>query len=177
MKPAILGIVIGFALLSTQTVSAQPPNYQISSPSPELQNEEQVWVCPTDSNVLIAIWRDFRLGYRQIGIGHSTDGGNTWTDSLLSPSMQMLSHQSDPALTVDRDGNFYMCVLDYGPNKVDSSYISVLKSSDKGLSWTGPVTVEDSLGPYFEDKEFVTVDRTDGPYSGNVYVTWSRRGH
>jgi len=172
-------VLVGLALIVTSALVALPPpptNYQISSPSPELQNEEQVWVCPTDSTIVIADWRDFRLGYRQIGIGRSTDGGNTWTDSLLSPSMQVFSRQSDPTLTVDLNGNFYMCVLDYEPLGTydDSSYISFHKSTDKGLSWTGPVTVEDTLGPYFEDKQYITVDRTTGTYSGNVYLAWAR---
>jgi hypothetical protein len=179
MKITPFKVVVGLALLIGCLASATPPpppNYQISSSSPQLQNEEQIWVCPTDSNIVIADWRDFRLGYRQIGIGRSINGGNFWTDSLLSPSMQVLTWQSDPTLTVDRDGNFYICVLDYHPTggNDDSSYVSFLKSTDKGVSWTGPVTVEDTLGPYFEDKEFITADRTDGLYSGNVYVTWAR---
>jgi len=154
-----------------------PYNYQISTFSFELQNEEQVWVCPTDSNIVIANWRDFRLGYRQIGIGRSTDAGDTWTDSLLHPDMQVFLQQSDPCLTVDKDGNFYICVLDYQPSATtlwDSSFISVHRSTDKGLSWTGPVTIEPARGPYFEDKQFTTADRTDGPYSGNYYVAWAR---
>jgi len=178
MKITTLSAAIGLVMLAVSAFSTPPPppNYQISSPSGELQNEEQIWVCPTDSNIVIADWRDFRLGYRQIGIGRSTDAGYTWTDSLLSPDMQMLSCQSDPCLTVDRDGNFYISVLDYEPlgSYNDSSYITFLKSTDKGLSWTGPVTIEDTLGPYFEDKQFITIDRTIGPFSGNVYVAWAR---
>jgi len=66
-------------------------------------------------------------------------------------------------------------MLDYQPIEYnDSSHITFLKSTDKGVSWTGPVTIIDTIGPYFEDKEFITVDRTDGPYSGNVYVAWCR---
>ncbi|MFQ5454364.1 MAG: sialidase family protein, partial [Candidatus Zixiibacteriota bacterium] len=170
--------VFVFIFSSAILQSIPPPvNYQISSPSSQLQNEEQVWVCPIDSNIVIADWRDFRLGYRQVGIGRSIDGGNTWTDSLLSPDMQVFTRQSDPCLTVDKDGNFYICVLDYQPIATtiwDSSYISFHKSTDKGISWTGPVTIEDTLGPYFEDKQFITVDWTDGIYSGNIYVAWAR---
>jgi len=178
MKITRLSAAVGLALLGVIALANMPIpfNYQISSPSPELQNEEQIWVCPTDSNIVIADWRDFRLGYRQIGIGRSTDAGNTWTDSMLSPLMQIFSRQSDPCLTVDRDGNFYISVLDYEPlgTNDDSSYITFLKSTDKGLSWTGPVTVVDTIGPYFEDKQYIIVDRTTGPHSGNVYVAWTR---
>jgi hypothetical protein len=53
-----------------------PPNVRITN-YPQLNNEEQVWLCPTDSNIVITNWRDFRLGYRQVGVGRSTDGGAT----------------------------------------------------------------------------------------------------
>ncbi len=177
MKLVHVFAALASVVLAGSSVLADPPlpeNYPISSSYPEIQNEEQIWICPTDSTAVIAVWRDFRLGYRQIGIGRQFIEG-FWLDSLLSPAMQVLTWQSDPTLTVDRNGNFYMSVLDYAPgNSDDSSYISFLKSTDKGVSWTGPYTVEDSLGPYFEDKQFITVDRTTGPHSGNVYIAWAR---
>ncbi len=151
-----------------------PANYMISSGSPELQNEEQIWICPTDSTAVIAVWRDFRLGYRQVAIGREFFDG-FWIDSLISPSMQVFSWQSDPTLTVDRDGNFYISVLDYEPNVGDdSSHISFLKSTDKGMTWAGPYTVVDTLVQHFEDKQFIVTDMTTGTHSGNLYVAWAR---
>ncbi|HOP07532.1 MAG TPA: hypothetical protein PLF13_09600 [candidate division Zixibacteria bacterium] len=167
-------------LIISSSVTALPPtptNYQISPASGELQNEEQVWYNPIDSLVLVADWRDFRLGYRQIGYGFSTDGGNSWFASLVPTANQMFMQQSDPTLTVDNSGIFYMSMLDYQPSATslyDSSYISFLISSDNGQTWSGPYTVEDGLGYYFEDKQFITVDRTGGTYDGNVYVAWAR---
>jgi len=169
---ALLSVVLVAGIsLATPPV---PSNYPISTYSPELQNEEQIWICPTDSTAVIAVWRDFRLGYRQVGIGREFVPG-FWIDSLISPSMQMFSWQSDPTLTVDRDGNFYISVLDFEPGSHnDSSYISFLKSTDKGVSWAGPYTVVDTIGPYFEDKQFIVTDMTTGPHSGNVYIAWAR---
>lgn len=166
-------------LILTATAVSAPPipaNYLMCLPSPQLQNEEQIFVHPIDSLVVLANWRDFRLGYRQVGIGRSGDGGNTWTDGLINPVLLKYTRQSDPTMAVDNDGNFYVCVLDYQPIAADdSSYITFIKSTDKGLSWTGPYTVEDSIGPYFEDKQYITVDRSSSsPYEGNVYVAWAR---
>ncbi len=142
-----------FAAAATLAQSFPPDNYPISSFDPELQNEEQIWICPTDSTAVIAVWRDFRLGYRQVGIGREFVPG-FWLDSLISPSMQIFSWQSDPTLTADRDGNFYMSVLDYQPgNHDDSSHISFLKSTDKGITWTGPVTVVDTAYVFHEAME------------------------
>jgi len=178
-------ILIGVLLLLLAiTVSATsdyppPPNLRITN-IPQLNNEEQVFICPTDSNIIIANWRDFRLGYRQIGIGRSTDGGQTWTDSLIAkPEMQYFlfdSKQSDPTLTADRLGNFYMSVLDYdGFGLTGLSTISFYKSVDKGLTWTGPVPGMWTGDPnIFEDKQFITTDRTGGTYDGNLYCSWTR---
>ena len=155
-----------------------PPNIRITY-YPELNNEQQAWICPTDTSVVIANWRDFRLGYRQIGLGISRDGGLTWIDSLVNRSMQYFtldSKQSDPTLTADQFGNFYMCNLDYdGFGLTNLSTISFYKSTDLGVSWTGPVPMVWTGDPnIFEDKQFITVDRTGGPYNGNIYCSWTR---
>ncbi|MCM2271124.1 MAG: hypothetical protein NDJ18_01000 [candidate division Zixibacteria bacterium] len=154
-----------------------PPNIRITT-IPQLNNEEQVFICPTDSNIIIANWRDFRLGYRQIGIGRSTDGGLTWVDSLIDVGMQYFNFsawQSDPTLAVDRLGNFYMSVLDFLPaGGLSSSVISFYRSLDKGVSWEGPYIPDPPPGTTFEDKQFITVDRTGGAHDGNLYCAWAR---
>jgi hypothetical protein len=189
-----LVLALGLALLflpkvSSATTAYPPPiNVRVTN-IPQLNNEEQTAISPVDSNIIISVWRDFRLGYRQIGIGRSTDGGQTWTDSLIHPSMQYINivnsfafspntnWQSDPTLVVDRFGNFYISVLDFGNNAVninDSSTISFYKSIDAGLSWTGPVPITSIFAPAFEDKQFITVDNSGGATDGNVYMSWTR---
>ena len=64
---------LGAIIVLSAAAAAQIPNTQISFPTIRLQNEEQVFVCPTDGDYVLATWRDFRLGYRQCGIGRSTD--------------------------------------------------------------------------------------------------------
>ena len=181
-KRCIVSIALLIFIISSITTNSItiPTNVRLTN-IPLLNNEEQAWICPTDSNIIIANWRDFRLGYRQIGLGRSTDGGQTWTDSLIAKPNQYLqedSKQSDPTLTVDRFGNFYMSVLDYdGFGFTDKSLIAFYKTTDKGLTWTGPVPVPNVVlddPDIFEDKQFITVDRTAGPYDGNVYCSWTR---
>jgi len=175
----LIGLWPGCASM-VQAVST-PVNNRISTPTVFYQNEEQICVCPTDSSVVMAIWRDFRLGYRQLGIGRSTDGGNTWSDSLINPAFQVLDWQSDPTMTVDADGNFYLCYLDFDSSAAqaglrDSSNIAILKSTDKGLTWSGPTTVTEGIARWLEDKQLFTCDRTDGPYRNNLYLAWHRVG-
>ena len=178
MKRCMQAVLLAATMLG-QVAQADPPiPTQIAiSHDFNIQNEEQVWVSPTAPNILIAAWRDFRLGYRQVGIGRSLDYGVSWTgDTLINPSNQIFEWQSDPTLTVDAEGNFYLCVVDFQdmPFGYDSCYLSWHVSSDSGVSWQGPYTVLDSIGPFFEDKPFTAVDRTGSPYHGNIYVAWAR---
>jgi hypothetical protein len=174
-KVLIAGLIPAAVVFCAAVVYAQIPNVQISSPSYQLQNEEQVFYCPTDSNVVMATWRDFRLGYRRTGLGRSSDGGATWIDSLNDLLMAYGNQQSDPTMTVLDDGTMICCYLDYSPTAVnDSSFVIFIRSTDKGATWTGPYPVTTDHGPWFEDKQFITADRTGGPYNGNVYVGWAR---
>ncbi len=152
-----------------------PPNSPVSGHLPGLQNEEQVFICPNDTSVVLTNHRDFRLGYRQIGIGRSTNGGATWTDSLISPQFQIFDRQSDPIMTVTSSGSIVMGHLDYdgSASGYNSSLIVFLVSADCGVSWSGSA-VESEPGNFFEDKQFVTSDMTGGAFDGYVYVSWTR---
>ena len=164
------------AVSATAVAVPIPPNVPVSGALPNLQNEEQVWICPNDTNVVYANHRDFRLGYRQIGMGRSTDGGATWTDTLMSPAVQLYNWQSDPVLTVTSSGRMVHCDLDFRsttPN-YDSSFMAFLVSDDCGQTWMGPYTTLPDQGNWFEDKQFITSDRTGGIHDGNVYVSWTR---
>jgi len=165
-------LVAGLCLMSVSTAATLPPiNHQISTFDMNIQNEEQVWVCPTDSNALIALWRDFRLGYRRVSVGRSTDAGKTWTDSLVR--MSMGSTHSDPCVDVASNGDFFLAFLDFSEF---FGSITILKSKDKGVSWGDMVSLPRNYTAT-EDKEFITIDRTGGPYDGNLYLAWARYCH
>ncbi|MBC8366870.1 T9SS type A sorting domain-containing protein [bacterium] len=147
-------------------------NWRINSDSSgELQNEQQVAVNPTNPDNLVAVWRDFRLGYRRVGVGYTFDGGLNWTDTLL-PDYHYTRH-SDPGITYDSQGNFYTVILSYEDTNSPNG-LFVTKSGDGGISWGPHVTAVDGVPGVFEDKELIACDRTGGLYDGNVYVSWAR---
>jgi hypothetical protein len=75
----------------------------------QLQNEQQIVTNPTDPDNIVAVWRDFRLGYRRVAFGASFDGGITWTENLFEEPTY--PWHSDPGLTVDALGNFFAVIL------------------------------------------------------------------
>lgn len=168
--------ILTLILINGMLFAAPPPpsNYRICTPFPNIQNEEQLWACPTDSSVIVALWRDFRLGYHQVAVGRSTDGGDNWTDSLVNLTKYI--HQSDPCVDVDNEGTIFLCYMDFRLSAEGifmSSTISVNKSHDKGISWGWPISL-----PYeadvVHDKQFITIDRTGGPNDGTLYMAWMK---
>ena len=52
-----------FQLVDLQKGIADVSNIRLNTDATsELQNEQMIWVSPTDSNIVMAVWRDFRLG-------------------------------------------------------------------------------------------------------------------
>ncbi len=137
----------------------------------QLHNEEQIWISPVDSTVVMIVWRDFRLGYRRVGLGVSYDEGHTWTDSLLSGGD--FFRYSDPCISGDRLGNFYPLTMNYESGYGFSDF-AVWKTTNNGTSWLGPYMVLGSYANYLEDKQFMAIDRTGGTRDGNIYLAWAR---
>ena len=137
----------------------------------EVQNEEQIVMNPNDTTNLVAVWRDFRVGYRQVAYAYSFDGGLTWGQDLFVEPEYIWD--SDPGITVDTAGNFYAVILSFNSIS-EPNGLFVYKSTDGGVTWSGPVTVINGVPGVFEDKELIACDRSGGPYTDNLYVTWTR---
>lgn len=163
-----------FSLLTSEEMKADVSNIRLNTDtSRELQNEEMIWVSPTDSNIVMAVWRDFRLTYRRVAIGISTDGGYTWVDSLLKGGVYY--QYSDPAIWCDRFGTFYPLTMNFSFDPYGECNLALWKTTDNGATFSGPFyAVHDTVNEYLEDKEFMTIDRTGGTYDGNIYICWAR---
>jgi hypothetical protein len=162
--------------IATDAADPEWVNIQLNlDETTQLQNEEQIAVNPRNPDNMVAVWRDFRLGYRRVGWGYTFDGGETWTEGgLISEPTYLM--QSDPGITADNYGNFYAIVLSYTGSTAEPNGLIVLKSTDGGVTWGRPLPVVDGVPNVFEDKEFIACDRTYGRHDGNLYVTWTRFG-
>jgi len=102
-------------------------------------------------------------------VGTSHDGGRTWTESSLPPIPGSPFTFGDPAVTVDRNGNFYDASL--GADASGHSLVFVGTSTDLGTTFHSGVTVAADPGV---DKEWIGSGPDPlQPERDNVYVTWT----
>jgi hypothetical protein len=81
---------------------------------------------------------------------------------------------SDPWVTFAPDGTAYQIGIAFsGENFTTGAVNAVLvsRTTDRGLSWSNPVTLIRDRSDFFNDKESVTADSTDARY---VFAVWDR---
>ena len=130
-------------------------------------NEPSIAVDPTDGNKMTIGWRQFnsvQSDFRQGGWGFTTDAGVTWTfPGVLENNV----FRSDPVLDSDDTGNFSYLSLR------ETFYDDIWRSINGGSSWTR-LTLGDVSGG---DKQWFTIDRTNGTGHGFQYQLWSTSGN
>lgn len=172
------------------------PNIDIAGETaPDRQRvEPTIAVDPHNPNVIVAGAQDLRLkatgGHRWHGYYRSTDGGLTWSSSLLpgfpgdtSPQglaspLHKFNATSDPVLAFDSLGNVYYTGVAFditgspGVIVFSSGRAFVAKFTSDGQVFAGTVI----LGSGVADKPWIAVDTTGGPNNGNVYVAFDSPG-
>jgi len=140
-------------------------------------------------NVVVVTYNDsaaFQFVPSFMGYSRSADGGETFTDLGPVPPFAIPVigiNGGDPAVAVDRAGNFYTAHLTTVPTPTIrptgfGSAIGIHKSTDDGLTW-GPPVYPATPGVKVnstQDKEFIAVDTSGGAHDGNVYVSWTSIG-
>jgi hypothetical protein len=142
------------------------------------QNEPSVCISRKTPNRVLAAWRDFRFGVdpvanRRVGYSYSTNAGLTWAISKLLDSTLIpgFTRNSDPVVTVDTAGNFYISVITITFPTGDLA-LAVYKSTDGGVTFPFATICAQGMT---EDKEWITSDLTpSSPFVNNVYISWTR---
>ena len=124
-------------------------------------NEPSIAVHPFEPKRMAIGWRQFdskTSNFRQAGWGWTEDRGRSWTfPGVLTPG----TFRSDPVLDADADGRFYYYSLQF------DLLCDFFFSSDEGRTWTGPRSA------FGGDKQWFTIDKTDGAGRGNIYASWA----
>lgn len=128
-------------------------------------NEPSLTMNPLDPTKMAVGWRQFNSvssNFRQAGWAFTTNDGVNWTfPGVLENNV----FRSDPVLDVDANGKFYYLSL------LNTFFDDVWGSTNGGANWTrlGPATGG--------DKEWLAIDRTNGPGRGHLYQIWSTAGN
>src|SRR5438045_2903392 len=130
-------------------------------------NEPSIAVDTNDGNKITIGWRQVnsvQSDFRQGGWGFTTDGGIHWTfPGVLENNI----FRSDPVLNANETGNFFYL----SPRQ--TFYDDMWRSTDGGQAWTR-LTFGDVTGG---DKQWFTIDTTNGTGHGFQYQAWSTGGN
>ncbi|HET7047263.1 MAG TPA: sialidase family protein [Solirubrobacteraceae bacterium] len=122
-------------------------------------------------------------GSSNIGWATSTDGASTWKNGFL-PGTTVYAKPagpyaavSDEAVAFDAKHGVWMIVMDgLDPNYAGIAAI-VSRSTDGGLTWGNPVTVQASTTQNIDKTWIVCDSHASSPYYGNCYAEWDDMNH
>ncbi len=155
MKPPF-AFLAGLLCIASFSAKAQFTNVKITS-APVYLGETSIAIDPNNLSRLVG-------GNNYFEMYHSSDTGKTWTQKTVTST---LSNGGDVAVAADNLGNFFSFHLALGGDKLVCQ-----RSINGGQTWNNGVQVGYNPGK-FQDKEWGTCDRTNGPYKNNVYMVWT----
>lgn len=160
------------------------------------QNEPSVAVNPRHPNIIVAGSNDYCAqivnGDVWAGYYRSTDGGSTWSDSLLpgypqdtsvagvaSPAHGQCGAAGDPTQAFDTRGRLFYGFICFNRVQPINGSVYVATYDRDGARYVRTVLVDSGtpsaiFAGVFQDKINLTVDQTGGPRSGYVYVGWAK---
>jgi hypothetical protein len=161
------------------------------------QNEPTIAVDPRDPDVVVAGSNDYCAqivnGDVWAGFYRSTDGGDTWTNSLVpgypddssaaglaSPAHGSCAAAGDPTQAFDNDGRLFYAFICFNRTGPVNGSVYAARYVDDGATYDRTVLIKRGtpsglfLSGLFQDKINLTVDQSGSPFSGNVYVAWSQ---
>ena len=128
-------------------------------------NECSISVDPTNGSKMTIAWRQFNSvtsNFRQAGWGYTTDGGVHWT---FPGVLQNGIFRSDPVTNSNEIGQFFYLSLQ---SDINTSFFcdDLWRSTNGGQTW---VEQSPDRGAGGGDKQWFTIDKTNGPGHGFQY--------
>ena len=175
------------ASLSLPVRAATASDVRVSSASdPDPRDEASIAVSPINSNVMVATSKvivggaaNQFFGVSRVAYYFSEDAGNTWGQGLLGleTAERVFTRATNPSVTADLDGNFYIVAL-MADNASFDNGVYVFKSSDGGRTFLDPrpafVDVGHPSNPVVVDKCHLAVDTSQtSPFRNTLYAVFT----
>ncbi len=141
-------------------------------------SEPSVAIDPHDPQHVVVAYQD------NAHVAYSFDAGRDWASSSVAPRNYSVS--GDVSVTYDNRGHAIVCFIafdklgtyNYWAHDGGRNGIFIRRSLDGGKTWE-PRTIAvikhpTKVGIPWEDKPYIVADQTGGPFSGNLYVGWTR---
>jgi hypothetical protein len=196
----VCALACGLVLVISSTAVADTTSVLITGPSPyaacsqfdnsltgnTFPNAEVEPQAAVHGSTAIAMWHQDRRsngGARGIGVGYSTDGGASWTETPIAltacsapATPQALSNMfraSDPWVSIGPDGIAYASALSFNLTVPDNANaVAAARSTDDGKTWDH---IQPIPGGFFQkadnstDKNSTTADPTKPK---TAYTVW-----
>jgi len=146
---------------------------------PDAEVEPQVAVSGSNQ---IAMWHQDRWsngGGHGIGVGISSDGGKTWTDSTLPidmcapgtpASLSFYQRASDPWVSFGPDGTAYASALAFD-NVDNKNAVAAASSTDGGATWN-VLPIPGSIFTLTQQSTDKNATTADPIHAGTAYTVW-----
>lgn len=179
----IIPTLFAFAAAPILTAQALPivPGAQVFNltTTPGFYSEPGIAINPRDPQQIVAVFQD------NAHAAFSTDAGQHWTMASGVKS-QRYRVSGDVSTAFDAKSHAIICYMafdklgtfSYWGHNSSRNGLYVRRSLDAGKTWEQPdhaiIAHPTEPGVPWEDKPYIVSDTTQGPYSGNLYVGWTR---
>ncbi len=147
--------------------------------------EPFIAINPLNMNHIVVTYMEQVGSTLDMPVYYSFDGGLNWTKSIFSTlqTLNNLGKQSlgggDPVFVFDANGTLHMTWLYLNGNLLNLKLsMFYAYSTDGGITFNIPSDINDHIvyeGSLFSgdliDRQWMTVDKTNGPHHGNVYLS------